>query len=90
MALPYCEQGLEIAPDDPFLLDSRGVVYVLLGNDQAALADFEAYVAWLEQQSSQVWQESLQRRRGWIRDLKAGENPITPEVLAEIRHEFGK
>jgi hypothetical protein len=22
--------------------------------------------------------------------FKAGENPFTPEVLAEIRHEFGK
>jgi regulator of sirC expression with transglutaminase-like and TPR domain len=90
LALPYCQRGLEFHPDDPFLADSRGVVYALLGNTQAATADFETYATWLEQQSSEVRQEPLQRRRAWIEALKAGENPITPAVLAEIRHEFGK
>ena len=71
-------------------MDSRGLVYALLGNHEAAIADFEISIAWMEEQSNEVWQQPLVHRQAWLEALKAGENPFTPEVLAEIRHEFGK
>jgi tetratricopeptide (TPR) repeat protein/DNA-binding XRE family transcriptional regulator len=88
-ALPYCEQMVEIDPR-PIFRDSRGLTYALLGDYEAAIADFEVFVAWLEAQSNEVWQQPLARRQAWLETLQAGENPFTPEVLAEIRHEFGK
>jgi tetratricopeptide (TPR) repeat protein len=88
-ALPYCEQVVEIAPE-PIFIDSRGLTYALLENYEAAIADFEISVAWMEEQSNEVWQQPLTRRQAWLEALRAGENPFTPEVLAEIRHEFGK
>jgi hypothetical protein len=44
----------------------------------------------METQSSEMWQQPLSRRQVWLETLKAGENPFTPDVLAEIRYEFGK
>jgi tetratricopeptide (TPR) repeat protein len=88
-ALPYCQQAIDLDPD-PALIDSRGLAYAQMGDVEAALVDFEAYIAWLETQSDEAWQPVLARRRAWVAALNAGENPITPAVLAEIRHEYGK
>jgi tetratricopeptide (TPR) repeat protein len=88
-ALPYCEQMVEIDPS-PVFRDSRGLTYALLGDTSAAIADFEVSADWMAQQENEVWQEPLLRRRAWLTALHAGENPFTPEVLAEIRYEFGK
>jgi tetratricopeptide (TPR) repeat protein len=89
LALPYCEQAVEIDPA-PYLRDSRGLVYALLGRTSAAIADFEISADWMAQQENNVWQEPLARRQDWLAALRAGENPFTPPVLAEIRLEFGK
>ncbi len=88
-ALPYCQQAVAAADPQPTFLDSRGLAYALLGDYPAAIADFQAYVAWLEQQPGDDWQEALARRRAWIDMLTAGQNPFTPQLLAELRHEFG-
>ena len=58
---------------------------------QAALADFEVYVAWLEtEQPGFDWQRDLARRRAWIETSAAGQNPFTPELLQTLRSEFGE
>jgi len=88
-ALPYCEQMVKIDPS-PYFRDSRGLVYALLGDSTAAIADFGVSADWMAQQENNVWAESLARRQSWLAALRAGENPFTPEVLAEIRYEFGK
>ena len=88
-ALPYCQQAIEIDPQ-PIFLDSRALVYALLGDYPAAIADFQAYIAWLEQQPGDDRQHALARRQAWIDKLEAGENPFTPTVLSELRHEFGQ
>jgi tetratricopeptide (TPR) repeat protein/transcriptional regulator with XRE-family HTH domain len=87
--LAYCQQMVEIDPA-PILVDSRGVTYALLGDYEAAIVDFEVVLAWMDEQPNEGWQQPIARRRAWIEALKAGENPFTPELLAEIRHEFGK
>ncbi|MBN1220569.1 MAG: hypothetical protein JXM69_16725 [Anaerolineae bacterium] len=88
-AMPYCQRAVELDPE-PIFRDSRGIAYVLSGNYEAAIADFEAFVAWLATQPNPAWQQPLARRQAWLAALKAGQNPLTPEVLADIRHEYGK
>jgi len=89
VALPYCEQAIEADPK-PIYRDSRGLAYALLEDYPAAIDDFQAYVAWLEEQPEDGWQEVLTRRQAWLAELENGENPFTPEVLAELRSEFGQ
>jgi tetratricopeptide (TPR) repeat protein len=88
-ALPYCEQMVEIDPA-PYFRDSRGLAYALLGDTSAAITDFEVSADWMVQQKNDMWREPLARRQVWLAALRAGEKPFTPEVLAEIRYEYGK
>jgi tetratricopeptide (TPR) repeat protein len=88
-AMPYCQRAVELDPE-PVFRDSRGVAYVLLGNYEAAIADFEVFVAWLATQPNPAWQQPLARRQTWLATLKSGQNPLTPEVLGDIRHEYGR
>lgn len=89
LALPYCQQAIAADPQ-PAFYDTRGLVYAPLGDYSAAMADFKAYTTWLEQQPGELWQASLSRRRAWINSLQAGQNPITPLVLSQVRREFGR
>ena len=89
VALPYCEQAIEADPK-PIYRDSRGLAYALLEDYSAAIADFQAFVTWLEEQPGDGWQKALTRRQAWLDELEHGENPFTPEVLAELRSEFGQ
>lgn len=90
-ALPYCQQAIAVEPGNPQFQDSRGLAYALLGNFEAAILDFETYVAWLEEvQPGLAWRQEATRRRNWIEILKAGENPFTPALLADLRQELGQ
>lgn len=55
--------------------DSRGIARVLTGDFEGAISDFEAYVAYTSSE------EYRTLRQEWIDALRAGENPLTPEVL---------
>ena len=80
-ALPYCE---EVVTQDPSCahLDSRGVVYALLGRYPEAVSDFEAALE-LGYPS-----DTLQtQRQEWVTTLQAGNNPITPAILKQERNE---
>jgi tetratricopeptide (TPR) repeat protein len=85
-AMPYCQQAVEI-DSDPRIRDSRGVAYALLGNYPAAIEDFQSYIEWLEQQSGNRYQAILARRNDWIKTLRDGQNPFTPEVLQKLQSE---
>jgi tetratricopeptide (TPR) repeat protein len=89
IALPFCEQAVAAAPDEPLFRDSRGVAYALLGNYAEATADFEVYATWLAaNQPEPHGERDLQRRRAWLEALAAAENPFTPEILGILRAEF--
>ncbi len=85
-ALPYCEQltGLVPADDLPRSRGGRGFTYALLGRYDEAAADLEVYVDWMGTEVTGLFAD---RGPEWIETLRRGENPFTPEVLAELREE---
>jgi tetratricopeptide (TPR) repeat protein len=85
-ALPYCEQAVEAEPSASHR-DSRGVTYAQLGRIQGALADFQAVVDDLKDATDSSLKTNVAERQEWIVSLEKGVNPITPEVLAQLRDE---
>ena len=85
-ALPYCEQAVATDPS-PASHDSRGVTYAQLGMLQEALADFQVVVEDLEGVADPSLRDIHTQRAEWLVLLKDGVNPITPEVLAQLRHD---
>lgn len=85
-ALPYCELAVSAAPVASYL-DSRALAYALVGEYEKAIADFEAAVdEWADSENPQI-QAIRAEREEWIETLRAGENPITPQVLAKLQSE---
>jgi len=75
-----CENAVKLAPDDGVIRDSRGLARALTGDFDGAIEDFEFYV-------NQGAGRDIAQREAWLKELKAGRNPITPEVLAQLRGE---
>ena len=76
-----CEKAVALAPKHGGIRDSRGVARALTGDTKGAIEDFEAFVQWIDND------EYKSKRQGWIKDLRAGKNPFTPEVLRELRND---
>jgi tetratricopeptide (TPR) repeat protein len=74
-----CNKAVELAPDNGWIYNSRGLARALTGDVDGAIKDFEKFV-----QSAGNEEEKAQRK-GWIESLKKGENPFTDEVLEELR-----
>jgi regulator of sirC expression with transglutaminase-like and TPR domain len=74
-----CDRAVALAPDNANLKDSRGIVRALTGDSDGAIQDFEAFVA----ATSDAGRKA--RREAWIEALRAGRQPLTPEVLAAER-----
>jgi tetratricopeptide (TPR) repeat protein len=85
-ALPYCDQAIDL-DSDPGTYDSRGISYALTGDFDAAIADFQVYIDYLEEQNDPSKNESLEERKAWVEALTKGINPFTPEVLAGLRED---
>lgn len=73
--MPACEKGVALSPENGDYRDSRGVARALTGDFEGAISDFETYVAYTSSD------EFRALRQEWIDALRAGENPLTPEVL---------
>jgi len=59
---------------------SAGLVRVLLGDFEGAIADFELLIEQI------TWNAGRRaQRQAWVEALRVGHNPFTPEVLAELR-----
>ena len=86
LGLPYCEKAVELEPDAIYI-DSRGLTYALLGDFDAAIADFQVVVDDLAGSSDPYLQTIRTKREEWISALQAGQNPFTPKVLNELRSE---
>ena len=86
IALPYCNQAIKLDPE-PLYFDARGLVYALLNDYDAAIADFQMLIDALRTQSERDLPAYIELRQAWIEALMRGVNPITPEVIATLRQE---
>lgn len=84
-ALPYCDAAVAADPT-AYSHDSRGLAYALLGRTEEAIADFEAFVAWVEEQPGEI-DPHYTRCQEWIETLRAGRNPFDEETLRALRNE---
>ena len=99
-ALPFCEQAvgfveklwdnpsdfpMTVEQHEAMVLDSRGLVYGLLGKTEEAISDFERV---LELGASiSMPPDVLEMRDQWLAALKQGEDPFTPEAIAALKEE---
>ena len=84
-ALPYCELALQRDPDG-LALDSRGLVYAVMGRYPEAAEDFRAFLAWTGKSTAQGCQDHYSPSRlAWIETLEAGQSPFDDESLRDLR-----
>jgi WD40 repeat protein len=76
-----CEKAVSLIPDDGNIRDSRGLARALTGDTKGAIEDFEAYIEWIDDPQAKAKPQS------WVKDLKAGKNPFTPEELLKLQSE---
>jgi WD40 repeat protein/tetratricopeptide (TPR) repeat protein len=77
--LSRCEKSVAAYPDNGMYRDSRGIARALTGNAAGAIADFQAYIEWADND------ERKAQRQSWIKALQAGKNPFMPAELAALR-----
>jgi acetyl esterase/lipase len=75
-----CDRAVELNPDHREYRDSRGLVRALLGDFEGAIEDFEFFIERVPPSNPRRAQ-----RQGWVEALRAGENPFSEDVLAELR-----
>lgn len=82
--LEYCERAVELRAE-PYIHDSRGLVYALLGDYGNAIIDFTIFVNYYEKTYRGQTFPEVEQRKAWIKAMQAGQNPFTKEVLEELR-----
>jgi WD40 repeat protein len=85
-----CDQAISLATakNNKDLLassyDSRGLARALSGDYSGAIKDFQFFVDYSKEAG---FYDSLgQQREIWLKNLQAGKNPFTPEVLSALRN----
>ena len=82
-----CDQAVKLAPQDSKARyqANRGIAKALIGDKTGAIEDLQAYVnsPYIFSVDDEEYQAKLQ---GWIKELKAGKNPFTDEVLQDLRN----
>jgi WD40 repeat protein len=84
--MPACERAVELDSDNGGYRDSRGLARALVGAFEGAIEDFQFYIEWGQQQNRRS-EERLQKRQGWIEQLKTGQSPFDEALLKELRQE---
>ena len=84
--LEYCERAIELRAE-PYIHDSRGLVYALLGDYGNAIVDFTIFVNSYEKRYPGQTFPAVEQRKAWIKAMQAGDNPFTAEVLEALRTE---
>ena len=74
-----CNRLVALEPDSVRARDARGIARALTGDFPGAIADFLAVIA------ASTSTEHRAERAEWIQALRAGHNPVTPEVLERLR-----
>ena len=84
-ALPYCDQAV-VNDHQGISRDSRGLVNALLGRSERAIADFEEFLAWVDESTKESCALHYRNSRtSWIEALKAGEDLFDYSTLHEMR-----
>ena len=84
-ALSHCDAAVASDPEG-LARDSRGLANALLGRTQQAIADFEAFLDWVDESPKESCRTHYHpSRASWIKALKAGENPFDMVTLREMR-----
>ena len=89
-ALPYCELALQ-EDQGNLALDSRGLVYAVMGRRSDAVADFRAFLTWAGKSAEEGCEDHYSPSRlAWIEKLEAGQDPFDGETLNDLRVRPGK
>ena len=84
-ALPFCEAALWERPEG-IALDTRGLVFAVMGQPSKAVADFESFLAWVDASEKDTCRSNYgPSRRAWVEALKAGDNPFDAATLQDLR-----
>ena len=84
-ALPFCNLALERQPDGPGR-DSRGLVHAVMGSADEAVADFRAFLIWVDASEKPTCRPHYRpSRESWISALESGDNPFDDATLRELR-----
>ncbi len=97
IVLPACNQTVALNPRYGRYNDSQGIALALLGKRQEAATDFALFVQWAKEQRLNApgidathqaqFNALIKERTAWIQQLKAGQNPITPQNAQTIQAE---
>lgn len=77
-AIAACEMAVKREPNHGGVRDSRGVARVLTGNYAGAIADFEAFIQWTDNEVEKT------QRQAWVDALRQGKNPLTEQVVKQL------
>jgi tetratricopeptide (TPR) repeat protein len=91
-----CERAVELAPNEGYVYDSRGMNRALRGNYEGAIEDFQVFVSsqqqiqqergdMIDEETIAVMEAGIARRLAWIEALQAGQNPFDEATLEELR-----
>ncbi len=84
-ALPYCNRALAEDPSGP-TRDSRGFAYAVMGRADEAVADFRAFLSWVDASPKETCATYYgPSRLAWIEKLQRGENPFDALTLRDLR-----
>ncbi len=84
-ALPYCELALQ-RDTDSVALDSRGLVYAVMGRYSEAVEDLRAFLTWTSESAKEGCEDHYSASRlAWIETLEAGQSPFDNDDLHDLR-----
>jgi tetratricopeptide (TPR) repeat protein/transcriptional regulator with XRE-family HTH domain len=88
--LHYCTIALANQQDQPnhesTSHDALGIIYAQLGRYPEAIAELQAYQAWVAQfRAGQYVKPSVEQVDGWISQLQDGQNPFNEQLLQQLR-----
>ena len=84
-ALAYCDAAVASDPEG-LPRNGRGLANALLGRTQQAIADFKAFLVWVDASPMESCRAHYRpSRASWIEDLREGLNPFSAATLQELR-----
>ena len=84
-ALPYCDRAIAHDPSGQ-AREGRGLAYALTGRVEKAIADFEAFLEWVDASPKDSCRSHYgPSRMDWIEKLKSGDSPFDTQTLRDLR-----